>query len=94
VEGSIEGETGVRVERIFQIAGSDSNDIRGLWSLSALNDIKFNRFTFLEGLVSLALKGRVVDEDILPVLQFDKTESLSIIEPFYGTPAFHVPPPL
>src|SRR5262245_27282852 len=63
----------------------DLADVRGLEALRSLHDLELDHVTLVEGAKAGHLDGRVVDENIVPVLLRDETEALGLIEPLHGT---------
>jgi hypothetical protein len=61
--------------------------VRGLRTVLAFGDFKFNLIAFLQALVSLARDGAEVNKNIGAILSSDEPVSLRVIEPLYG--AFH-----
>jgi hypothetical protein len=59
------------------------HNVLGLGALLALGDFKFNRVTFLEGLITLALNGGKMNKDIRAAILADESIALGIAEPFY-----------
>jgi hypothetical protein len=57
-----------------------------LGALCPLDDVKLDFITLFQALISLALDGTVVDEDIGPALAAEESVALCVVEPLYGTP--------
>ncbi len=68
-------------------------DVGRLRSFGSLHDVEFDILAFLQRLEPVALQGGIVDEDIFPTIEPDKSEPLPIIEPLHGTFSLHKPPP-
>ncbi len=57
--------------------------VLGPRALGALGHVELDCFTFRERLKAFALDGRVVDEHVRPVVLFNETKTLLIIEPLH-----------
>jgi len=53
----------------------------GLWTLLAVDDVKFNLVPFFQRLVSIYLNGRVMYENIRSVFTTDEAEAFGVVEP-------------
>jgi len=62
---------------------SDFSYIFGLRPFCAFDNIKFYRIPFLQRFEAITADGGKMTEHILPVLLFNKTEPLCVVEPFY-----------
>jgi hypothetical protein len=62
-------------------------DVSCLWALLSFDDLELHLIAFLKTLVTFRCYCTVVDENIGAILAPDKAESLSIVEPLYGS--FH-----
>jgi hypothetical protein len=58
-------------------------DILGLEALIAGNDFEDYFLSFEQGLVTAALNGAEVDEDILSRILCNKAKTLPVVEPLY-----------
>ena len=65
--------------------------IRRLGTLLTIDNLKFNRVTFLQALVAVRNQSTVVDEDVWSVIASNEPKALGIVEPLYGSFQFHVP---
>lgn len=64
-------------------------DIGSLRPFGSLDDVKLDALALFEGLESFAEQSRIVDKDIISIVQPDEPEPLSIIEPFDCPLTFH-----
>jgi hypothetical protein len=78
----------IRLNLVFYCVLERLN-VRCLPALRPLNDIELNGLTFLKALEAIRDNGRVMHEDILPILPRNEAESLRVVKPLYGT-LFHV----
>lgn len=62
----------------------EATDLVGLGTLCSLDDIELHLIAFFEALVSLALDGAVVDEDIGSAVAAEESVALCVVEPFYS----------
>jgi len=62
----------------------EARDLVGLRSFSPLDDVKLNLIALFEALVTLALDGAVVNEDVCPAIAAEEAVALSVVKPFYG----------
>ena len=61
----------------------DLDHVLGLLALVALNDFKFNGLPGVQGLIPVALDGRIMDKDVLfAILRHNESKTLLIVEPF------------
>src|SRR3970040_2156600 len=61
-------------------------------ALLALHDVELDCVAFLQGLETVPLNGRVVDEAVLlAVIAGDETEALALVEPLHLAGRTHVP---
>jgi hypothetical protein len=60
-------------------------DVDRLESFGAFFNIETDGITFRQGPETVALYGREVDENIIPLVGGDESKALCIIEPFYQT---------
>ena len=58
-------------------------DFVGLRAFLTLNNLKFDRITFLQALKSVHVDGRIVNEHIGSTVLADETVTLGIVEPLY-----------
>ena len=75
-------------KQILRCLNLSDLDVFGLPALWSFHHVKLDRLTFLERPESVALNGRVMDEDVFAVGAADKSEALGIVEPFYSS-LFH-----
>ena len=64
-----------------------------LKALGALDDVKLDGLTLVQGLEAIGLDGGIVHEHILTVRSLDKAEALRIIEPLHCPFAFQLTTP-
>ena len=55
-----------------------------LWALRALDDVELDFIAFFQALITFALDGAVVNEDVRPAFAAQETIALCIVEPLYG----------
>ena len=67
-------------------------DVSGLGTLGALNDLKFDCISLLQGSVPIAHDRRIVHKHVRPVLTTDESIPLGIIKPLYVSFHFAWPP--
>jgi len=60
----------------------ETRDLIGLRSLGSLDDIELNLIPLFETLVTFALDGAVMNEDIGPALTTEEAVALCVVEPF------------
>src|SRR6185436_1978548 len=65
------------------LAGWHSVDILGLQPFVTGDDVKFDFFTFIQGLESGTQYGGVMHKDILSRVLGDKPKTFLVVEPFY-----------
>jgi hypothetical protein len=66
------------------IESLEQTDVSSLKALRALRDLETHLLTLLEGLVSVLLDLREVNEDVLTTLPLDEAETLLVAEPLNG----------
>jgi hypothetical protein len=64
----------------------ETRNLVSLGALCPLDDVELDLIAFFQALVTFALNGTVMDEDIGPALAAEKAVALCVIEPLYGTP--------
>ncbi len=64
---------------------ADFSYVAGLGALGTVGDLKFNRVTLFKGFEPFPLDGGVVDKYILATINFDKSKTLSVIEPLHSS---------
>src|ERR1700730_12759480 len=62
----------------------ETRDLIGLGALASLNDVEFHLVALFEALITLALDGAVVNEDVSPALAAEESVTLCVVEPLYG----------
>jgi hypothetical protein len=62
----------------------ETRDLLGLGAFASLNDVKFHLVALFEALITLALDGAVVNEDVSPALAAEESVTLCVVEPLYG----------
>src|SRR5690349_5443245 len=62
--------------------GSQDN-VGCLWSFGTFHDLKFDGISFLQGAITVANNGGVMNEDIGAIITPDKTVPLGIVEPLH-----------
>ena len=60
----------------------EADDLIGLGTLRALDNVELDLIPFFEALIAFALDGTVMNEDIGPIVTSEETVSLRIVEPF------------
>ena len=60
-----------------------------LRSFGALNDVELHVLALFQGLESIALQRGIMHEDIVSAIEPDKTEPLTIVEPFHCPLGLH-----
>ena len=60
----------------------DFSYVAGLGAFGTIGDFKFNRVTLFKGFEPFPLNSGVVDKYVLATFNFDKSKTLSVIEPF------------
>ncbi len=58
--------------------------VGSLRTFRSLHNLEFDHISFLQSAVAVSNDGRVVDEDIGPIVTPDKTVTFRVIEPFYS----------
>ena len=61
---------------------ADFSYVAGLGAFGTIGDFKFNRVTLFKGFEPFPLNSGVVDKYVLATFNFDKSKTLSVIEPF------------
>src|SRR5262245_18380199 len=61
--------------------GSDFGNVAGLRALRTVNDLELHRLALLERAETVALNGRVVDEDVGASVALDESIPLRVVEP-------------
>ena len=74
-------EAGRSEERPAARGCLDLGDVAGLRALGTVNDLELHGLAFLERAETVALNGRVVDEDVTASVSFDEPVSLGVVEP-------------
>jgi hypothetical protein len=63
----------------------EGRDVRRLQALGAAGNFEFNRLAVVQGLVTVRLNGREVNENILARLALNESESLAGVKPLYSS---------
>lgn len=62
----------------------ETADLIGLGTFGAFNDVEFDFVAFFEALVTFALNGAVVNEDVGSAITAEEPIAFCIVEPLYG----------
>jgi hypothetical protein len=63
----------------------EARHLVGLWAFASLDDVELYFIAFFKALISLALDGTVMDEDIGPTVAAQETVAFSVVEPLNRT---------
>jgi hypothetical protein len=61
-----------------------TTNLISLRTLCSLDDVELDLIAFFQALVTFALNGAVMDEDIGPALAAEESVAFCIVEPLYG----------
>ena len=62
----------------------EAADLIGLRAFGAFDDVEFDFVAFFEALVTFALNGAVVNEDVGSAITAEESIAFCIVEPLYG----------
>src|SRR3954469_12934992 len=83
--GPLEDRYAAKAARDLRVVKSDGANVLRLRALGTLRDVELDLLVLVQGLVPLALDGRVVHEDVVAaVLLCDEAEALLGVEPLHG----------
>jgi hypothetical protein len=69
----------MRLDNLFEAI-----DLIGLRTFAAFDDVELDLIALFEALVTFALNGAVVNEDICSIVTAEEAITFCIIEPLYG----------
>ena len=70
----------------------DLRDVGGLGTFRALNDLKFDWVSFLQGAVTVTGDGGIVHKNVRSVIAADEAIPFGVIKPFHSSLHFTWPP--